>query len=328
MRIRVISLSALLAFLPAALFAEAGTSGGQTLARPIGARAAAMGQAFTAVGGDPESLIYNPAGTGFVSSATISLSYLRGYAKDGTGLLAASYRLGRVVLTPALLYYNAGTINLNLSDGTKGEVTAQEDKVGMMNVAVNPFDFLSVGGTLKYSQFRLAETASAKAVNYDVGAIVSMWGLSAGIARQNMGGSIKFEEESDPPPTATRLGLAVRQNFEPLSSSSIEPESWTLLVSGDMVKPDKESTYYQTGLEVNMTYDPGSTFAVRGGYLFNRSDENFTLGFGTIQGSWGFDYALGGSSNLGSRHQMTLSYHFAAPSDDDEVQLPSISVAQ
>ena len=78
----------------------------------------------------------------------------------------------------------------------------------------------------------------------------------------------------------------------------------------------------------DMTYDPGSTFAVRGGYLFNRSDENFTLGFGTIQGSWGFDYALGGSSNLGSRHQMTLSYHFAAPSDDDEVQLPSISVAQ
>ena len=162
--------------------AESGLVGGEFLRLPIGARAAGMAQAFTAVPADtPDALLYNPASNAFISTITVSADYMRGFGEDSTGLFAGAVPLGRVVLTPALLYYNAGTMNLNLSDGTQGSVTAEEDNIYIFAAAVRVFDWLAIGGAYKSWRSTLAETATAKGVSYDLGALVKLpYGFTAG----------------------------------------------------------------------------------------------------------------------------------------------------
>ena len=55
-------------------FSEAGRTAAPILSRAIGARAGGMGQAFTSIEGGSESIVYNPAGTVFISKPMISLT--------------------------------------------------------------------------------------------------------------------------------------------------------------------------------------------------------------------------------------------------------------
>src|SRR5688572_21501094 len=61
--------------LPGSLLAGSGTSGGSFLNIPVGARAVAMGEAYTALADDVSSLYWNPAGLAFMRQSQASFMY-------------------------------------------------------------------------------------------------------------------------------------------------------------------------------------------------------------------------------------------------------------
>src|SRR5437764_9535450 len=76
-------LSFAMAFWPSFVIASAGTSGGNVLNIPVGARAIAMGEAFTAQADDVSSLYWNPAGIAILNQSQASFMYNQ-FLKDQT----------------------------------------------------------------------------------------------------------------------------------------------------------------------------------------------------------------------------------------------------
>ena len=64
------------------LAAGPGTAGGLLLSQPLGIRGSGMGEAGTAISGDPGSLYYNPAGLAGLSRRELSLLYQPGIDDD------------------------------------------------------------------------------------------------------------------------------------------------------------------------------------------------------------------------------------------------------
>src|SRR5690242_11584957 len=80
--------SALLTVAPLSIVhAEAGRTAGLTLRRMIAARPAGMGEAYTAIHDDIDTIYFNPAGIAKLSYSAITSSYQRGFAGDDYGSL-------------------------------------------------------------------------------------------------------------------------------------------------------------------------------------------------------------------------------------------------
>lgn len=312
-RFSFLSCAAYLALAPSVARAGAGLTGAPILNRPVGARSSALGRAFTAVPGDSESVMYNPAGPAFVSGPRASVSYMNGFSGGAYGSAAASVKAGNYVLTPAFLYYDSGRMTVNRSDGSGGEVTAELDKVAMLSAAFKLLPELSVGGTVKSTSINLAETASASALNYDVGALYSMKnGFSLGAAALNNGGAVKFEEKSDPAPATLRAGFSYKVVVNP--PNFLDPAAdisyCDLVLVSDWSRVYREKGYYQSGLEMNMEMPNSVFFSLRAGYLFDRPEEGFVFGFGLSNGRWNFGFAFETADELDSRRPVSLSYEF------------------
>ena len=293
--------------------AESGLTGAPILNRPIGARSSGMGRAFTAISGDAESVMYNPAGLAFSGWGEVYMAYMNGFAGGSYGLAAAPFKLGNLVLTPAFLYYNSGSIDLNLSDGTQGQVTGELDKVAMLSGSYAVRSDLAVGGTLKFTSINLAETASASAKHFDLGILYRpVDGLSFGAASLNNGGDIKFEEEGDPAPATLRAGAAYRFELNPpnLLDNSADVSHSELVVTSDWSRTVKEKGYFQAGAELNMKMQGELVLSLRAGYLFNRPEENVTVGLGVKSGAWAFNLGYEAAKDLNARMPVSLTWCF------------------
>lgn len=295
-------------------FAHAGVglTGAAILTRPVGARSSGMGRAFTAMPGAAESVLYNPAAPGFLTRDEIYMAYMNGFAGGGYGLAAVPLRLGKLVLTPAYLYYDSGKVELE-SQGMLETVTAELDKVAIISGAYEPIPGLAVGGTVKFVSLRLAEAASASVTNYDLGALYRIKdGFTVGAASLNNGGEVKFEQQGDPSPATLRAGLAYKTELKPanLFDSSADISYSELIVTADWSRTIKEKGYYQTGMELNMKMAGELLLSLRAGYLFDRPEESLTLGLGVKKGQWTFGFGYEAAKDLNGRLPVSLSREF------------------
>ncbi|MDE2039401.1 MAG: PorV/PorQ family protein [Elusimicrobia bacterium] len=301
-------LTAALCALPALAAAEAGLTGGVTLSRPLGARAEAMGGAFSAVEGGLDSLTYNPAGLARLSRPELRFDYTHGIVDDSFGFLGYARRLSAFTLAGGAAYYDAGTIDLNLSDGTKGRRKAEQDWLGLLSAAVALPARLSAAATLKYYHFSLAQAASASGLAFDAGLrwATPLPGLSAGAALQNLGSAVKFEQQGDPLPRTERAGLAYsigRRSPDPEQDADVGFDRF--LLTGDVVSVLDQPLAAASGLEMRVPLGGSDYAALRFGYLFNSSD-SFSMGIGIREGRYVFDYALGLARALGSAHHFSI----------------------
>lgn len=293
--------------------ADSGLTAAPALNAPMGARPAALGQAYTGVPGGAESLNYNPGALAFVRGLSVSAAYLRGFEDSVHGFIAAPFKFGALVLTPGYLYFTGGDIDLDLTGGTTGKVKAEEDRTAYASAAYRLSERLGLGFTLKHTRIVLAEAASASALNYDFGALyVLESGLSLGASYMNTGSGFKFEEKRDPAPAVKRLGAAYRLEINPpnLLDKSADLVFCEALFSADWIGLHKDKGYYQAGAELKMGMTRDLTMDLRAGYLFNRPEEGVTFGFGLFRDKWSFDYSLGAAKDLNSRQQASLGYKF------------------
>jgi len=277
-----------------------------------------MGRAFTAVPGDVESVMYNPAGPGFAARKEIYLAYMNGFAGGSYGLAAAPLRRGKLVVTPAFLYYTSGEMALNLSPanqsfGSRTKVIAELDKVLMLSAAYALQENLSVGATLKFTSIELAEAASASVKHYDLGALYRVTdGFSVGAASLNNGEAVKFEEQGAPAPATLRAGAAYKFEVNPpnLLDRSSDLSYSDIVLTADWSRTAREKGYYQAGLEMNMQMQGGVLMSLRAGYLPGRPQENFTVGLGVRKGQWNFNFGYEASKDLDARMPVSVAWEF------------------
>jgi len=323
--------SAALAGAPAlaAVFDEAGVAAPfATIA--VGARASAMGEAFTAVADDSSALFWNPAGLARIPDVEVQFSHNQwldsfrqeyfGASFPLAGTFAAAYSIIDLGEYAELDKEGAGTGNTFSADG---QVLLLGYGRGLFN------DSLLAGATAKLIKEDLGGDVVEKAMSLDAGLMLVPWqsapGVAVGACIQNLGNKITGFEL----PEAIRVGgsytidrliltgeyrdddgsrtpAQVARDFE-------SPDALTM--AADLVVPMKGRTELRLGAEYWFR-----VAAVRLGYRYRfPSNElgglsGLTLGLGFkgrgFQFDYGFDYAYAPYGDLGNASRFTLSVSF------------------
>ncbi len=261
-------------------------------------RASALSGAFTALADDDGALMYNPAGLSRLNRVGLSL-YHAEWLED----IRMDYLAYAGYLTPNL-GWGIGLEHMWMPSlvgkDNYGNTTENFDvssSVIQLGLAYRLFKRVHTGVEVKYFQDRLAEfTASGLAV--DAGIVVDAVPdvVSAGLAVQNMGSTIKYDRAEQNIPLQYRGGVAV----------SLIPNALT--ISADAVKSIDTEVRYVYGAE----YTFADFLSLRVG---NRStkDELFLPSFGMglkIADTYGFDYSFLNLEDLGMTHRMGLHFEF------------------
>lgn len=303
--------------LPAAGRAETGKTAAPFLQRQLGARASAMGGAFSAVRGDAGSVQYNPAALSTLARPEFGASYLSGFGDATHGLLVYAHPLRVGAIAASALYFDAGPVDLNFSNGTSRRVTAERDLAWSASYSLGLPLGLHAGASYRLLRLELAQTASASSSQFDLGVLWRLGevvpGLSAGGAYQFLGPEIRFEQTADPPPRTLRYGVALHfPEADPRKlDPSVDVEAFDFTLALDQVSVLREKSSPRLGLELGITPHLAGRVAVRFGYVFNRFSESMTFGVGLRQGRVTLDYAFGGGDeDLGGLQQVSLGFRF------------------
>jgi hypothetical protein len=296
----------------------------QFLKLEIGARASAMGTAYTAVAGDPNCIFYNPAGTAFVDGLALAFNHSQWLADINYQSGVLSYNT-RKYGTFSLDYIavNYGTFERTIVDAhawegyqSLGTFNVGEYAVGI-GYATQITDRFFIGGQAKYayqklgtskiweyagSDFEAEEDVNNETdvVAYDFGTYYNSGfkNLCIGMAVQNFA--------NKPIPLNFRFGLAmdVNQVFFP----SVEKNRWT--ITYDVMHPRDYAERMQFGLE----YQYMSLFTIRGGYKINYDEQGFSGGIGLNLNHHDvglkLDYAFTDFGIFGIIHRFSVEFGF------------------
>lgn len=299
--------------LPARASAEGGLTGAPTLRRPLAARPVGMADAFTAVQGGISSLGHNAAGLSRLAKPDLLTTYNRGVADDSFAFIGYAHPISKLVVFGGLVYYDAGTFDVALSNGARERRKAQQDFVGQGGVALPLGGGLSVGAQAKVMRLELAGEATAQGAAVDGGVHwrAPLKGLSLGASLLNAGPSVKYESEGDPLPLTARAGAAY--SFDMTGMSSDNPASFGFshfMLTADAVKVREERLAASAGLEMGMDLQDLGQVSLRGGYLFDRDLQSVAFGLGVREGRYTLDYGLGVMKRLTHAHHVTLGVGF------------------
>ncbi len=272
-----------------------GESSARILKQAVGARTFAMGEAFTAVADDVQALHYNPAGLATLQSNEVSLMYIHSILDIYYGYAAYTQPIGQGVAAGSIITLQGGIININDEDGSSTTLKAQQDYVVTIGYALDITQYipgLSVGVAGKVITSTLLEEYSAQAYAGDIGVVYNppVEGLRFGVALQNIGTELKYQDYGDPLPLTSRIGSAYQLSLG---------EEQYLTGAIEMVNAKNIHLGVECGL--------GGIFFARGGYKRGYALDNVTFGAGFKINSIQLDYALGLKGNLGMNHFISLT---------------------
>jgi len=293
-------IAALVPGLTVRVFAGAGTTGGNVLEFPVGARAIAMGQAYTAQADDVSSLYWNPAGIAILNQSQASFMYNQLVQGQTYSNVAVATPLENGGIGGSISYLGFGSISgYDANANPTGSVNAYSG-VGTLGGGwlLGP---LSLGANIKGVQAQLADV-SATGVAADVGGIWTfqkevMGGtIRAGATVRNIGSGLNFINQNDPFPLEWRLGVAAVQMMDRRLNVSLD--------YGKQI--DLPGALY-TGVE----YWVVPMVALRIGYAgTDQEGSGLTAGLGLKIKDFSFDYAYSSYGDLGMTQRYEISMRF------------------
>tara|TARA_Y100001978_G_scaffold103553_1_gene92604 strand:+ start:1077 stop:2147 length:1071 start_codon:yes stop_codon:yes gene_type:complete len=345
--IAVLGMAVLVAAQPSeAGVGKSGLTGAAFLKVGVGARAVALGSAYTTVTGDVNQIFWNPAGTAMSGGKSeVLLSHNQwiadlshqavGYARD----MGDMGTLGIGVVTLGLsdiaadrdavpqFVLDAGTFDPNDTE-TSGSYSYRDLAIGV-TWSRHITDRLDMGMTGKVVR-QAIDGVSATAYAADFGAIYRVRnGMRIGARINNLGSDLTFYDIGAPLPLIFSIGAAID-----LLQSNEEGLQVTLLA--DAAKPQDSDQLLYTAIEVQL-FD---SLQLRTGYKYNyqgvlgargfedekvdevdgssfdvvRTEEGLTAGLGLNLGMGGYDatvdYAFTSFGILDSVHQFSLKFQF------------------
>lgn len=280
----------------------AGSSACPTLTKPVSARIAGMGEAYTAVSGDVVSMHSNPAGLSSLEGMEITTMYQRGLDEDNSANVLFGKKFGFGTLGASVLYYDTGKIEMYDSLGNEISKVGQRDVIATVGAGIPLYENkIGVGMNIKgISSQIFGETASAVAVDAGVQYRGLLKNLDVGFSVLNAGTKLTYVSEGDDLPMNIRLGAAYIGGNE------------TNQVSVNVDIPyyvNEEETLVSAGVE----YIFNNLIAVRGGYKMKSSsddEQGVSAGVGFNWNNLSVDYAIGFTNNLDNPHHVSINMKF------------------
>jgi hypothetical protein len=280
-----------------------GTSGADFLTVGVGARALAMGGAFTAVDTDMDAnaINWNPAGLGRIEQRGVSASYNSLFQDENQGFLgyARPLKSGGVMAT-GLNYLIVSNIERRSGDTENPDSTFSNQNYAFnVSYARALGDSVSLGGNLKYIRTQLdAVKSNAMGADFGLLARTPVDGLTAGAAIRNLGTDIG----PDPLPLTLQGGVAYKL---------LGPR---LLLASDVQWLETERRAY---VSLGSEYWISRNLAARAGYQFGHAADQLQnrlvglgVGVGVRLGRFTMDYAFMPYGDLGNTHRVTLGLRF------------------
>ncbi len=271
---------------------DEGTSGAIILSQPMGARASAMAEAYTAISGNIDCLYYNPAGIALLEKKQMSFTYQKGISDDNFGIINFGLPTKNGVFAGSLILYTAGDIELIDIFGNSRTVKSQEDYLAAFSYSRNLFKNVSIGLNAKVLHSTLVEDFSATAFAFDIGGLYKRKNFSLGLAVQNIGTKLKYEDEGDSLPMNIRTGISYRIN--------------DLSLGFDIIKPNDDDLKENIGME----YTIEKLFTLRAGYKIGYDLDSLTFGIGFNLKDFNIDYATAMKDDFDPTHKVSLTYNF------------------
>ena len=266
---------------------ESGGSAGSFLQWGVGARAIALGKAFTAIANDGSAIYWNPAGLAQLSTREFSAMHALIFEDRAQNFIQFTYPISPFSISAGWMLFGVNDIQ---ERSTSGEFLGKFDDSENLfllgsgyQVLSKPTFKLDVGLTAKYFYHSL-QNYHANGYGIDLG-VLSYFHLTGLVERigigatvQNLGAKLKWNTESnheDNIPVAFRLGAAVHLKPVPFK------------IAADLEKNENQDLRIHAGAEYWIRM-----LALRAGL----NHDKFTGGAGLVLklGSVGFilDYAF------------------------------------
>ena len=282
---------------------DKGTSAAQFLKLGAGARAAAMGEAYSAVCADAGAVYWNPG----------ALSGLHGISGvfTHTELFGA---LNYEYLGYAQSLKTAGTVGLGIQYLSAGQIPETDTSGFETGADMNPVQLAAalaysrkiggfgIGASAKYIRSRLVETASTFAADAGILSPALFNGrLRLASVVQNAGGGLKYDRKSDPLPLNLKAGGAFSFSDK-------------IILALDVNFPRDNGLYAGAGGEYVFNYRAVSV-AGRLGYNTRTQGDidgmaGLSTGLGFIFHNLALDYAFVPFGSLGSAHRISVNFRF------------------
>ncbi len=309
-KFRLIVLLAGLFLVPGNLLALGiGETGAPFLKIGVGARAASMGEAYTAAADDVTSLYWNPAGLSFLQDRQAIFMHDIWGEQVYLDYLAYAQTIGNDdALGASATYFWMSPVDVNDDSGKlTGQTWSVYDICGTLGYSRKLGDKFSLGITAKYIQDQLGTFQSIGFAG-DFGLlckIISDPDVRIGAVIQNIGTPIQFISASSVLPLVGKVGAY---------SLIYRDADNAVGIAADMVVPNDNYIYGDYGLE----YSLQNVLIFRGGYMSRPDAPSLSLGVGIKQATEDFmaelDYSFTSqnatSQGMGAIHRISLLYGF------------------
>lgn len=313
---------------------KAGTTAADFLTIPVGARATAMGSAYSAVAVDASATYWNPSGLADLRSGSLTVEHAEWLEE-----IAFNY----VALVMPTSFGTFGASLTALSTG-EIEVTTEEEQNGTGETYTGGFyalglsygrsltDRFRLGGNVKLVTERIANS-TATGVALDVGTLFTtpFYGIRLGASISNFGTkmrisgddllvpvdiapgqsgnneSVRGQITTDPfdMPLTMRIGVA---------GEVLQTENSRITLAIDALNPNNNEQYVNIGVEAGLA---GGLLMLRGGYnelFMDASPYSYTFGGGLNYGfgslHFVLDYAYQAHEYLNGINRFTLGVQF------------------
>lgn len=263
----------------------------------VDARAAGMGEAYSAVTGDAYATYWNPAGLLAAERSNVAFMH-NAWLFDVKGNFGAvQFRGKKSSLALHLYTFSVGDIEVRSTPTENPLETTGANYLSAGLSYARPFGKnLDFGLTAKYLYEKIFFD-SAGGFGLDLG--IRYRGLSpnlvlAGVV-QNLGKMGEFHSEATTLPKILRLG-AQYSLARPLGPVE-------LLLAGDMVKPFDENLRFHLGAEAGLW----KQLMLRAGYVAGYESRSFSVGVGIRKSFLHLDYSLSPfKDDLGNGHRFSF----------------------
>ena len=291
----------------------------------IGVRQLGMAEVATGLSDDAAAMHYNPAGMATIRNIELNAMYHQNILDTRSEALNLVYPLNRGLLLGkeasigiGVLTYQGGDIEVILGRevGEVFEVDSREvlkaesdyqiglcysEEIGKR--AGNTY----AGVMVKWMQSKLVEKHTASAFGIDLGVLHKVGGFGLGIALQNIGTEMKFDEVGDSLPLTIRLGGSYERKLGKIVK---------MAVGIDGVKAKNDDMRCNIGGEFWIA----DTVGIRSGCKVN-SEDKVSIGV-SLRYKWvQLDYGYKMMDVFNDTHQAAITLRMSSPSISKQAKL-------